>query len=119
MVWRKRWARTWDEVTTCSDACRTKRAVPADLGQALERAILELARARAPGSICPSEVARELAPDGWRDLMQPTRDAARRLVQRGLVDITQGGRPVDPSTARGPIRIRVRPGRTEPDSPQA
>ena len=22
MTWRKRWARTWDEVKFCSDACR-------------------------------------------------------------------------------------------------
>lgn len=22
MTWRKRWARTWDEVKYCSDACR-------------------------------------------------------------------------------------------------
>lgn len=108
MVWRKRWARSWDTITTCSDACRSKRAAPTDLAQALERTILELARARAPASICPSEVARAIAPEGWRDLMQTTRDAARRLVQRGVVDITQGGRPVDPSTARGPIRIRAR-----------
>ncbi len=23
MTWRKRWARTWDEVKYCSDACRS------------------------------------------------------------------------------------------------
>ena len=26
MVWRKRWARSWDEVKLCSDACRKARA---------------------------------------------------------------------------------------------
>lgn len=26
MSWRKRWARTWDEVKFCSDACRKRRA---------------------------------------------------------------------------------------------
>lgn len=31
--------------------------------------------------------------------------AARRLVARGEVQVVQGGRPVDPSTAKGPIRI--------------
>jgi hypothetical protein len=25
MVWRKAWARSWDEVTVCSDACRAQR----------------------------------------------------------------------------------------------
>jgi hypothetical protein len=40
--------------------------------------------------------------------MEPARQAARRLVARGAVEITQGGRPVDPSTAKGPIRVRLR-----------
>lgn len=38
--------------------------------------------------------------------MEPTRQAARRLVAAGEVEITQQGRVVDPSTAKGPIRIR-------------
>jgi hypothetical protein len=25
MTWRKRWARSWDEVKYCSDACRAQR----------------------------------------------------------------------------------------------
>ncbi|MFM7307017.1 MAG: DUF3253 domain-containing protein, partial [Actinomycetota bacterium] len=29
-----------------------------------------------------------------------------RLVARGVVEITQGGKVVDPSRAKGPIRIR-------------
>jgi hypothetical protein len=28
MTWRKRWARTWDQVKYCSDACR-KSGTPA------------------------------------------------------------------------------------------
>jgi len=63
--------------------------------------------ARGPGkSICPSEAAKVVAGEGaWRDLMEPARMAARRLVARDKAVITQGGRPVDPSTAKGPIRI--------------
>jgi hypothetical protein len=73
----------------------------------LERAILELLATRPVGAtICPSEVARVAAPDDWRRLMEPARRAARRLVVSGHVEITQGGRVVDPSTAKGPIRIR-------------
>jgi hypothetical protein len=45
-------------------------------------------------------------PEGWRGLMEPARMAARRLVAQGEVEIVQGGRAVDPSTAKGPIRIR-------------
>lgn len=59
------------------------------------------------GSICPSEVARAENPEQWRDLLEPARRAARRLAARGVVEITQGGRAVDPSEARGPIRIRL------------
>ncbi|MFJ3861671.1 DUF3253 domain-containing protein [Streptomyces sp. NPDC090085] len=82
----------------------------------LERAILELLEQRGPAAtICPSEAARAVhaeagdggdGGDGWRGLMEPARDAARRLVAAGEVEITQGGRVVDASRARGPIRIR-------------
>jgi len=91
----------------CSKACRSRRVRPVD--EALERAILDLLAARAGGAtICPSEAARAVAPDAWQPLMEPARRAARRLVARGEVEITQGGRRVDPSTAKGAIRVRRR-----------
>lgn len=104
MEWRKAWARNWESVRYCSDACRRRRLTPTD--DALEEAILALLDAR-PGTICPSEAARAVDAEGWRDLMEPARQAARRLVARDAVEITQGGRVVDPSTAKGPIRIRA------------
>lgn len=74
---------------------------------ALERAVLDLLDRRAPGAtICPSEAARAVDPDGWRELMDDARAAACRLVDAGDVEVTQGGAVVDPATARGPIRIR-------------
>lgn len=103
MEWRKSWARNWDQVRYCSDACRRRRVSATDA--ALEQAILDLLVARS-GTICPSEAARAVDAEGWRDLMEPARQAARRLVDRDEVEITQGGRVVDPSTAKGPIRIR-------------
>ncbi|MEU9098419.1 DUF3253 domain-containing protein [Streptomyces sp. NPDC048361] len=76
----------------------------------LERVILELLESRDPdSSICPSDAARavyEGDDDGWRALMEPARRAARKLVDSGEVEITQSGRPIDPESARGPIRIR-------------
>ncbi len=57
-------------------------------------------------TICPSEAARDVGGEQWRDLMEPTRRVAAELVADGEVEITQGGNVVDPSTARGPIRIR-------------
>jgi hypothetical protein len=85
--------------------------------------MLALLDRRARGAtVCPSEAARAVAgaadgrdpadpaeSDGeaaWRALMEPARMAARRLVARGEVEVTQGGRVVDPSTAKGPIRVR-------------
>jgi hypothetical protein len=73
----------------------------------LEDRILALLDARAPtSSICPSDVARDVAPDDWRPLMQPVRDAAARLADTGEVVVTQGSEVVDVRTATGPVRIR-------------
>ena len=72
----------------------------------LRQALLTRAASARPGaSFCPSEVARAIAQD-WRPLMDPVRQAAAALVQEGLLLATQRGVPVDPITARGPIRLR-------------
>ena len=77
---------------------------------ALEATILDLlAKRAANATICPSDAARAAHPDDWREWMEPARRAARRLVAASTVSITQGGKPVDPSTAKGPIRIRLNP----------
>ena len=76
-------------------------------GAELEQTILRLLGERAVTStICPSDAARAIGGDDWRDLMDPTRQAAARLVAQGLVDVTQGGEVVDVTIARGPVRIR-------------
>ncbi|MBL8951087.1 MAG: DUF2256 and DUF3253 domain-containing protein [Myxococcaceae bacterium] len=106
--WRKRWARSWEQVRYCSDACRRRRNTALGVWEAR---VLELVEARpVDASVCPSEVARQFAPPGhdWREAMQPVREAARRLVAQGRLAILQGGHEVDPSTARGPIRLARR-----------
>jgi len=111
--WREKWADNWDEVKYCSDACRKRKVTKVD--RELEAKILELLAQRAATStICPSDAARAVGadvdnPEAWRELMEPARRAARRLVASDVVTITQGGKPVDPSRARGPIRIRLNP----------
>ena len=68
-----------------------------------------LGQRAASSSICPSDAARAVGgqdEEAWRALMEPARRAARRMVARGEVEVTQGGRVVDPSTAKGAIRIR-------------
>lgn len=73
----------------------------------IEATILDLLAQRADtSSICPSDAARSIGSEGWRDLMDDTRRVARRLVAEGRVQITQGGKVVDPLEVRGPIRIR-------------
>ncbi|EZP27760.1 DUF2256 and DUF3253 domain-containing protein [Microbacterium oleivorans] len=103
--WRKKWEKSWDDVKYCSDACRKRGIRPVD--EKLTASIRELLDARAASAtICPSEAARAVGGEDWRDLMEPARRAARRLVAIGEVEITQRGQVVDPSTAKGPIRIR-------------
>ena len=75
-----------------------------------ERAILTLLDQRDPGrTICPSEAARALGgDDGFREHMDEVRQAAASLRERGVVEVTQRGRAVDPLTTRGPIRLGLR-----------
>lgn len=74
----------------------------------LTAAIRALLAARA-GSICPSEAARAVGGDGWPELMEPAREAARVLARAGEVEVTQRGAVLDPDGVwRGPIRIRRR-----------
>lgn len=109
LTWRRKWQRDWEQVRYCSDACRRTGLTEAD--RALEASLRELLqRAGVGATVCPSQAARAVSADDWRSLMEGARSAARRLVAAGAAEITQGGRVVDPSTARGPIRVRpVRP----------
>lgn len=77
----------------------------------LREAILTLARERAPAkTICPSDAARAVGGDDWRDLMGDARAIARDLARAGDVEILQRGEVIDPDAQwRGPIRIRARP----------
>lgn len=104
---RRRWSSrpgAWEAVRRCSAECRGRRADPR-----LEAAILALLAERPRrASICPSEAARRVDPAGWRALLEPARAAARRLAAQGRLEIARGGRALDPSRARGPIRLRLR-----------
>lgn len=78
------------------------------------RAVIDrLLDERAPdATICPSEVARALAPDPtWREFMEPVRRVAGAEHRAGRLEVRQRGAAVDPDEARGPIRLgRVRGG---------
>ncbi len=106
MQWRKKWERSWDEVRHCSTACRRRGLKPVD--QALQSAIEELLSELPRGSsIGPDDAAQLVGGADWETLTEPARAAARRLTAAGRTEIMQGGRVVDPSTAKGPILIRL------------
>jgi uncharacterized protein DUF3253 len=77
----------------------------------LRAAIIALAHHRGPqSSICPSDAARAVGGDDWRQLTSQSRTIAVELACGGSVDITQGGDVIDPrEPPRGPIRIRIPP----------
>jgi len=73
----------------------------------IRQCILKQVQQRGPEkSICPSEVAREVGGEAWRSLMPLVREVGADLAKSGAIVITQKGIPVDPQTARGPIRFR-------------
>lgn len=99
---RKKWAKNWDEIKYCSEKCRRNKN-----GDSFETQILELLAKRGAGkTICPSDI---LANDDKtnKEQMEKVRSSARRLVAKGKIVITQNGKTVDPSTAKGPIRLRL------------
>jgi hypothetical protein len=55
-------------------------------------------------SICPSEVARKLDPDDWRNHMTAVHQAVDQMIAEQQITVTQNGvrQPVRP---RGPYRI--------------
>jgi len=94
------------EMSDDTPQTQTRASGPVD-DASIEATILDLLAQRADtSSICPSDAARSIGGEGWRDLMDDTRRVARRLVAEGRVQITQGGKVVNPLEARGPIRIR-------------
>jgi len=58
-------------------------------------------------STCPSEIARMLFPNDWRNHMKEVVDVAIDLHTQGVVVITQKGIPIDVNHIKGPIRIKI------------
>ena len=70
--------------------------------------ILALLRARGPDkTICPSEL---LSDEDKQNpaLMEEVRASARTLASQHLIEFTQRGKIVEPDTAKGPIRLRLK-----------
>jgi hypothetical protein len=107
-AWCEARARDWDVTKYCSQVCSGYARGERD--KELEAAILELLAERGEGkTICPSEAAKRVggtdARRDWEGLMQPTREAARRLVKAGKIVVMQNGRVVDAEKAKGALRL--------------
>lgn len=94
----------WAQIKYCSGGCRG--AASARIHKQIETEILRLLSARQAGAtICPSEAARSLFPETFREHLEDTRRAARRLAHRKVIRITQRGKVVDPGHFKGVIRL--------------
>ena len=109
--WSEGRARDWDVAKYCSQVCTGYKRGERDAE--LEAAILDLlAELGAGKTICPSDVAKRVggvaARRDWEGLMQPTREAARKLVKAGKIVVMQNGRVVDAERAKGALRLGLR-----------
>lgn len=76
----------------------------------IENTIFSLLDERAEGSsICPSEVARKLSSESWRDLMPRVHQVALKLSDEEKITITQRHRKADLRKVKGPYRILKSP----------
>lgn len=109
--WRKKWQNCGQQVKYCSRTCRKAGILDTDIK--LEKVIMEILHpAKAGAIICPGQAAKKVFDDDderyWRSLMEPARMAARRLAHRCKIQIMQGGKEVNPSTFKGPIRLKLK-----------
>ena len=71
----------------------------------LAATIRALLRHRDGSTICPSDAARVVGGDDWRELMPLAREVAAALAADGVIRVQQKGVDVDPAAATGPIRL--------------
>ena len=67
------------------------------------RALLRNRRPEA--TICPSDAARTIGGESWRDLMDLAREVVAELSEAGVIVVRQHGDDVDLATAVGPVRL--------------
>ncbi|MES3037758.1 MAG: DUF3253 domain-containing protein [Bdellovibrionota bacterium] len=95
---------SWNLIVYCSDDCRLNKWKVGH-NKKLEKQILEMVSHPEVTTICPSDV---LPPEQQNDWTQweAVREAARRLVARGEIELTQMGEVVDPFLFKGQVRFR-------------
>lgn len=68
-----------------------------------EMALMLLASQAADATVCPSEVARAIAPESWRAAMPSVHAAVDTLVEEGRVQLSWKGKTL--AKRCGPYRI--------------
>lgn len=103
---RKKWQSSWDEVKYCSDRCR--KVIKSSRRATLEKIFEEkLTHSRRGTTFCPSVIAISYSTENWKPFMEEVRQIARCAVHAGKAEILQKGKVVDPTSFRGPIRVRA------------
>lgn len=107
--WRRKWARDWANVRYCSNRCR--RHGLTDHDAVIEERILDrfADRTKQPTTY-QGEIARAIPPEDWPNQVERVREAGRRLVSAGRIEMLQDGRPVDLDRARRTLCLRLRSG---------
>lgn len=94
-------------------------AKPTEAGATYEAAILTLAAQHGTAkSFTPTDVAQQLA-ENWRPLLNHIRAAARRLAEKGQIDILRHGKPVEPAALKGVIRLRLKDAPSDSEPPES
>ena len=102
---RKSLKNNWEEVKYCSNACRKRKVTKFD--KRIEILILELLETQPhQKSISTRDIAKTLYAKGEKKLFEPIKRAARRLELNDFVIISQDGKKVDSSKAKGHLHIR-------------
>lgn len=103
IVYRKKWEKNWAEIKYCSDECRRNKN-KFDFRESILALLIERGALK---TICPSEV---LPPDLKKDkvMMEHVRRSARLLAAEDKIQITQSGKVVDPTSFKGPIRLKLK-----------
>ena len=113
-TWRKSLNKNWDHVKYCSNACRTRKI--SNLDKRIERKILELLETQPHKTqISTKEIAKAVRDKDDKNLFEPIKRAARRLESTNSIIITQKGKKVDSSKAKGHLQIRKHHGNPRPN----
>lgn len=103
-AYRKSLKNNWEEVKYCSKACRKRKV--SEIDKRIEEKILEMLEDQLHhSSISTSEIAKTIDTKSDRSLFEPIKRAARRLESNNFVIITQDGKRVDSSKAKGHLQI--------------